>query len=141
MGTMKKKAGKNSKDAQIIKQYEKTMTLTRKGWDAIVKFHEMPAVKAYLAARQPLPAAQPVKIEQKDNRLLDLHDEYSLNLSYVQDKLFILSALTHNTDVDLPFSTLYFTITEIDQHIMTIGQDRKSLQTLRPGEKRAAGSC
>ncbi len=101
MGKMKKKAGKNSKDAQIIKQYEKTMALTRKGWDAIMKFHQLPAVKAYLGARQPLKVEQP-RQQAKDDFTLDAYDSITGKLDIVEQVLELIAVAERSPHDDMP---------------------------------------
>ncbi len=75
--------------------------LVQKGADAIMKFHQLPAVKAYLAARQPLKVEQP-RQQEKDNFALDAYDSITGKLDIVEQVLELIAVAERSPYDDMP---------------------------------------
>ncbi len=135
---MKKKSGKNSKDAQTIKRYEKTMALMREGFKALTEFYDLPVIQKHVAAQQPLPANPEQKVEEeRRSNEVDLYDEMGNHIGFLKEIFTLIMSASHSDDEmpDLGWTTGYM----ID-HLEEIDKLREQWYDLRTEKKTEEGT-
>jgi len=120
-----KKAAKKQKGngtaplSQYVERYKEAEEKAAAYLRALLVLKNEPTVAEYLKAQEA--AKQPSAEEKKQKDLLHMYDEYSMNMTKAQNKLWILSELAFAPhDCDIPLENLYHTITEIDEHVQAV---------------------